>query len=74
MVGPDPPAPSSVRRKTLVATTSPPTSGPVEPSSSEGPPLRMFSVQLTSAVSPDTETSTSVRKNWMYSVLAMISA
>ncbi len=34
----------------------------------------MFSVQVTSAVSPVTETCTSVRKNWMYSVFAMISA
>ncbi len=34
----------------------------------------MFSVHVTSAVSPVTETCTSVRKNWMYSVFAMISA
>ena len=39
-----------------------------------GPPLRMFSVQVTRAVSPVDGDLTSVRKNWMYSVFAMISA
>lgn len=39
-----------------------------------GPPLRMFSVQVTRAVSATTLICTSVRKNWMYSVFAMISA
>jgi hypothetical protein len=33
-----------------------------------------FSVQVTDATSSSTLTSTSVRKNWMYGVLAMISA
>ena len=36
--------------------------------------LTIRSVHVTAATSPDTVSVTSVRKNWMYSVLAMISA
>ena len=61
-----------MRTNTLVATAfAPPNaSGPVLSS-----PVSTFSVQVTDATSrPRTLTSTSVRKNWMYGVFAMISA
>ena len=69
---PHPPA-LGVRTNTLVATAfAPPNaSGPVVVS-----PVSTFSVQVTEAStgSPRRLTSTSVRKNWMYGVFAMISA
>ncbi len=61
----------AVRQKTLVAATRESPSSGDRPSSPEpGTSWRMFSYSVTQATLPSTVTSSSVKKNWMYGVLA----
>ena len=65
---------TSATASSVTSVVAAPSRPPVTSLPSLVSPVSTFSVQVTDAAFSQTLTSTSVRKNWMYGVFAMISA